>query len=778
MERIVLWHRVVPAAREEDDRPADVRQWTRRVVTGMRAAGGDVLGNLGSTVAASFDLPDLSDAMDLALELLDEAQAREPPLRIALGAALGELDAPAGPAAEPSGWLGAAIDRAQLLANRARVGELVLDPAARDAASSLYLFGRQVGTRATALRGQAVDRSQPRREACRRFVRHLRPAPVPPTAEEQLAPMRELAHSGAADRVVLRGPPGAGAKAWIAALEREVVPPLVLRVSGVPAALEPLGSLRRALCRRWGAPDRVGAAVDSMGIPRKSCEQITRLAAGEPLPRAEAVDALRELLAGVALGGERPWIVLDPVSNIDPATFEVIGEAIAGDGSPATLLVARLGLEAQVPEALTRDRPPREFVLPALRGPDARAIAEVVLGDEPGSEVARRVAVLGGETPLGVEEAARTLVASGDLVYVGERFVWRVGPRSGVRAIPTEALVDERVAALEQAPHQLLEAACVMPLGTDPAAVVQVARADGLSERACQSALESLRLESFLTEGPGIHPTSETLRQVVLQSMPPARNAELHRFVAEALRDQPHGAFASATIGYCLAEGGQSREGARALIEAARAAVDAGFARSAIRVAAAAVQFDPSAETRVAASAVSRSMSSRPPPAIRGGGEEGSTAAAVVALQEEDALPDLVQRTVRSMLERDFDAAERFIDMAIAEGCDRPAADRLRAIAHLARGDHPAAMQALARTHEGEEGDRRRATRAALTRALVLMHGGEPASAVRPSLRALGFARALRDPRGEAAALHILAACYRTLGRPQDAEAIEDASPA
>lgn len=784
MERIVVWHRVLSSTRDEEDHPAPLAGWIGHVTGRMREAGGELVAVLGSSVVASFDLPDLPEAVDLALELLDEAERAEPSRRVVIGAALGEI-APVSQSGQGTpGWSGLALDHAQLLANRARAGELVLDPDARDAASSLYLFGRQVGTGAASLRGQAIDRGQPRREACRRFIRHLRPAPVAPLTEELLAPMRPLAHRDGVHRVLLRGPTGAGAASWMEALEREVEPPLVLRVAGVPAGLEPLGSLRRALCRRWGSPARVAASVDAMGIPKHSTDRLMRLATGEAVGRPDAVTALAELLRGVALGGDRPWIVLDPVTGIDPATIEVVGQVLGGSDAPAALLIARLGLEAQLPEVLVRGGEVTELVVPAMRSADARSVAEVVLGEEPGSEVARRVAVLGGDTPLGVEEAARTLVASGDLVRADDRFVWRVGPRSGVRAIPTEALIDERLSALEEEPHRVLEVTCVTPIGTDPQVVRRVVLADGLSPGACDASIERLRLEAFLGSDPSeLRPTSETLRQVVIQSMPPARNAELHRFVAEALAAEPHGAFASGTIGYCLAEGGQVGEGARALLEAARAALDAGFARSAVRLAAAAVQFDPSQETRVAAAAVSRSISSRPPPpgSVRPPPGAGRSVVAEIAGAEEDTegtLHDLVQRTVRAMIGRDFDAAERFIDMAIAEGCDRPAADRLRAIAHLARGDHAAAMQALARTHEGEGTDRRRAARAALTRALVLMHAGEPAEAVRAGLRALSTARSLRDPRGEAAALHILSACYRTLDRPEDADAIEDASPA
>jgi tetratricopeptide (TPR) repeat protein len=781
MERLVLWHRVLPPAREEDDQPAAVAAWSRGVAERMHAAGGQVLGTLGSAVAAAFDLPDVADGIDLVLRLLDEAEALASPaggLPVAVGGALGDIELVHDARGERIGFSGAVLDRAQMLANRAKAGELVLDAGARDASSSLYLFGRQVGSGAGSLRGQAIDRQQPRREACRSLVRHLRPAPPAPLTEEVLAPVRALLEAPGVRRVVLRGPPGAGAGAWLAALEREVEPPLVLRLAGVPAALEPLGSLRRALCRCWRSPSAVAAAVEAMGIAKADCETLTRLAAGDAVRRTEAVGALQELLSGVAIGGDTPWIVLDPVSGIDPGTLEVLSAVLDAPGAVA-LLVARLALDGQMPEALARPQSV-EVVLPAMRSADARRVAEVVLGDEPGSEVALRVAVLGGDTVLGVEEAARTLVASGDLVYQGHRFEWRVGPRAGVRAIPTEALIDERLGGLAHDAHRVLEAACMAPVGAGQEIIEHVARADGLSSNACRESMERLRLEAFLGERGHPTPTSETLRQVVLQSMPPSRSAELQRFLATALRRESQGRFASGTVGYCLAEGGQVAEGARALLEAAQAALEAGFTRSAVRLAAAAVQFDPSQDTRASASAISRSLSRRvsaPPQSARSAAmdQAGANGGSAPELPEARALGD---RMVRAIIQRDFDSAERFIDMAIAEGCDRPAAERIRALALLARGDASAAMQALARSHGQEEDEPRRAARAAITRALVQMHGGDPGEAVRPALEALAWVRQLRDPRGEAAALHVLAACYRALGRGADAEAIEDASPA
>jgi tetratricopeptide (TPR) repeat protein len=135
----------------------------------------------------------------------------------------------------------------------------------------------------------------------------------------------------------------------------------------------------------------------------------------------------------------------------------------------------------------------------------------------------------------------------------------------------------------------------------------------------------------------------------------------------------------------------------------------------------------------------------------------------------------LVRQAVDAMMRRDLDAVERCVDIATAEGCDRAAASRMRALAHLARGDHAQAMQLLASVQDN--GDHRHRARAALTRALILLHAGDPAQAVRAGLGALSTSRRIKDPRGEAAAMHALSWCFRALGRAEDADRIEDASP-
>lgn len=726
----------------------------------MRAAGAVNVGNVGTSAAFAFDPADLLEAIELALDLAEES-SREG-LTAAFGIALGPLHEVA--TDEGTIYAGDALERAGALATSAGSGDVVLDSTARQLAVRAFLFSGEIDLPGAA-GGARIDRDRPHREACRLDVSRLRPAPVAPSIARELAPLRTLAGPGGPRCVVVRGAPGAGASAFLATLAEELSPPLVLRVRPVPAALEPLGSLRFALLSTFGSPD---AVRDVAG------EALFDVARGAAVPRATATAALRQLLGGAVrqlLGGPggRPWIVLDPGTAIDPATLDVLS-SIAADPAQDVLILVRLPPGSPVPPAL-EPRAPREITVPPLDEDDAHRVARGVFGVGAPSDVVAAVALLGGPTTLGIVEAARTLVSSGDVCWNGSEFAWRATSRPISAQVPIDSLIEERVAALEEIPLRVLEALCAMPEGAPAELLEAIARADGVTRDDLDRSVERLRREGFVETDDPPRTTSTSLRISVSRSIPPSRAAELHRFVAEVMTQSADAdaRFARATIGYHLGEGGQERAASKALIEAGNAAAASGFARAAVRLAAAAVQYDPSDATREAASMLTRATlqlprTERPPPP----GEE----------IEDDDDRDVVGEVLSALKARDWDAVERAMDVAIAEGRDRAAAGRVRALALLASGDPRGAMRALARARAVHGGDRRRAGRESLALALVLLQAGEPSRAVRAALAALANARALRDPRGEAAAMHALASCYRALGRAEDADAIDDASPA
>src|SRR5688572_8013313 len=132
IERLILWHRGLPARHDVGALDhARAAAWRRSVAARFSVAGGSVVAAVGTTVVAVFDPIEIVDVIEMALDLLQEAN-EEKAIEVVLGAAVGELSG------TEEGWIGAAIERAQLLANRAQSGELVLDPRARELAAAEF----------------------------------------------------------------------------------------------------------------------------------------------------------------------------------------------------------------------------------------------------------------------------------------------------------------------------------------------------------------------------------------------------------------------------------------------------------------------------------------------------------------------------------------------------------------------------------------------------------------------------------------------------------------
>lgn len=724
MERVVLWHRCFPPTRAELDSPEVVERWLEELALRAYTVGGSTLARAGGSIAIAFGAHDLEAAIDLALDVLDEVEdGALGGLPVAIGVGMGLVQE------TPEGPLGSAIDRAQLLANRARQGELVVDAATREIAEATFLFDRGVGTGAAAFRGTSVDRKVPRRASARLSVAYLKTPRIPDRLRQELGRIEELARTEESACVVLRAPSGAGATGYLAMLEDDLSPPLVLHVAGVPGALEPLGSLRFALKR---------ALEERADPPEALADVVAKLVDGEPPPRKELEATLVE---GFRTMG-RPWLFVDPIGLVDVETMRLL--ASIARATPVFVSV-RCAVEAPLPAPL-QGLEFESFVLPPLSSDDAKAVARTILGDEEEADIVRRVAVLGGDTIVGIEEAARTLVASGDLVHDGDAFRWRVKARTGARAIPIDALLQERLASLEELPMRMLETVCVCPQGTSASELSYVAEADGLDEGRQGEALGRLKSEALVDERN--EPSSEHLRQMVVISMPPARLAELHRFLADAIASQSAGALAWATVGFCQAEGGQPEDGAKALLEAADAALELQLEDGARRLAAAAVKIFPSADTRAAAARISRAAVSVDGPRPKG--------------------DRISLRAVHALMKGDVESVERALDMAVAEGRDLAATDRVRAMAFLARGDTASAMAAMARARNASEGNLKSRTRDALTLAWIFLQSGEVEHCVRAALDALAAARRTEDERGEAAALKTLASAYARVERSED----------
>jgi tetratricopeptide (TPR) repeat protein len=343
---------------------------------------------------------------------------------------------------------------------------------------------------------------------------------------------------------------------------------------------------------------------------------------------------------------------------------------------------------------------------------------------------------------------------------------------------------------------RMLEMTCVAPPGFPPDVVHAAAGLDGLDAESREHSVARLRREALLAarergvratptgEEDELRPSSEAVRAVVLRSMPPARLAELHRFLADATRAHASrsGALVRASIGHLRCEGGDTEAGSRELLEGATVAAHAGYDRSAVRIAASAVQYHPTAETRVAANRVTHALGARAPMPVARPSRPPPPRPRMATVVDARAIPDpsagVGEEAIHALLAKDFERVDRCIELAIAEGRSLAAADRLRAMALLVRGDRMGAREACQRAREQSGEDPQQLARMAVLESWLRLGDGDLDEALRSALSALSIARRLRDPVGETAAMRTLALCYQILGRERDAKAIADAAPA
>ncbi|MGB5545066.1 MAG: hypothetical protein WBM74_00720, partial [Polyangiales bacterium] len=509
MERFVLWHRILPPAFEEEETTAAAGQWARYVTNEVRNSGGEVMSSLAGTVVANFGLHELKSAINLALRLLAEAESQPVPaggIPIAFGIATGAIQRSKG----EGGALrnsGSAIDRAQLLANQAQAGEVVLDVESREAASRTYLFGRSVSTSSFALQGEAIDRSRPLLERCRQAVGLLKPPPVPASIRHALEPIKKAAAGSKTSTFYLKGALGIGARDGIFALRDELRPPAFLEIGAVPGGLEPLGGLRLALLMAWRTlePARQTLKQVEPGV----AQAIKAVACANPPRREATIHALKVLLTTLRSEHGLPWIYVDRLSAIDPATLWVLGAALSDD-SVAALLCIRT-TESTVPAGLRSLEGSTRIELPALDPSEALLVAAGILGTNANMEIAKQLVITGGTTVLGIAEAARTMVATGDLIRDDQGFVWREEAAERRQYLGPRALLEERFATLDTSSMRYLEVACTALPASSGKVIDAAVGLDGIAERTRRRCLEALINDGLVTtQG---KPSSELLRR-------------------------------------------------------------------------------------------------------------------------------------------------------------------------------------------------------------------------------------------------------------------------
>ena len=765
MERFVLWHRILPPAFEEEETTAAAGQWARYVTNEVRAAGGDVVSSLAGTVVSSFALHELRNAINLALRLLAEAERQPVPaggLPIAFGIASGDVQRAQNGSGQPTNT-GSAIDRAQLLANQARAGEVVLDVESREAASRTYLFGRSVSTTSFSLRGEAIDRTRPLLEECRQAVSRLHPAPVPASVRHAFEPVKKAAAGSRSVAFYLDGRLGVGARAAMLALRDELVPPAFLEIGAVPGGLEPLGGLRLALLKAWRSLAPMRRSLKR--VDPQVADALKAVACATPPARDDTVHALKVTLRALRTERGLPWIYVDRMTAVDPGTLSVLAAALE-DNTVAALICIRT-VDSRMPAALKGVRPAQQIVVSPLDPNEALVVATAILGPETSIDIARQVVIAGGTTLLGLTEAARTMVATGDLVHDGEAFVCRGDDQEQTQYLGPRALLEERFGTLDSASMRYLEIACAALPASSPQVIDAAVALDGVPEQTRRRALDALIRDGLLT--PFAKPDSELLRRAIVQRMPPARRTEVYRFVAQALHEAEPlvGPAMAATVGAYLCEGGDLERGTHAILEAGSLAADHGYTAAAVRLAAAAVQYQPSTGTRSAASEISRvvQLPSGPPDQ-----DDDGDRPTVPALDVESAgTPESVVRALRA---QDHEAFDALIDASIAAGAGLVGTHCLQVVSFVVRGDLRAAKRALDLARRSPHPRPGSKVRIGIASACLQLAQGHPRDAMLDALEALADARTHEDGLGEVAALKMISTSCLAAGLASDAARI------
>lgn len=783
MERLIVWHRWFPPAESSAEAVAQAALWRINSRDRLAREGAETLLELGGSAVFALEPRQINRCVEACLALIQEF---EPDTHdsgsVSFALTTGSLER------SHQGTLqGDALDRAQALANMAEPFEIVLDAGVQANASALFLLGRKVdGDKG--VRGDAIDRVHPRRADCSRALLHLARPKLSGLAQNQFNAFRQIAVTPGRHRVLLMGPYGAGATAWLRHIAEEMDPATWLDVRAVSSALAPLSGLMYALRR---LPEGKGLERILSGTEEANVQSLAALKAvreGQAVSRRDTIMALRQYLGRAQELSHRPILItVNPAPLIDPATVGVMAE-VTRDGGPDGLVVLRLPLDAKAPEAFARGGNLAEIRIPGLTQADARGLALSMLGKSGSSDIARRAAAMGGPTPLGVAEAVRVLVASGDVVYAAPDFQWRRGPAGRLSSHTVESFLEERIEQLPADTCKILEILAVVPDPAESAVVGEVADTEGLRDSVREDAIEELVSLSLLERGRLGLALSPIVRAVTVQRIDAERQMTLHRGVARALelRIPTTDAFSRATLAYHMARGGRPKEAVEIMLDVAALSGQLGFLRSGVRLAAAAVEFDPTRATRTRAAQLAESLSERatrkPRTGPVGASEAGdkTLSTEVDTSDERHAVPDsttlsshALHHAVEAILSRDFDAVERSLELVIAAGRDGPSVDRLRAMTALVKGDKRTALRLLDRARHREEGE---TPRTAIATSLVLIESGELGAAVRETLRALALARTSQDVPGERAAIATMAACYRKLGREGDAFALETGS--
>jgi len=784
-QRLVVCFR----APERFSEPAEYLAMVRALLERATTHGGR-LAAWGATVTAfDFDSDAIDDVIELSLTVVKEAASG---LEHAVGVSEGVLVrlADEGPL-EAVAW-GEPLVRATVLARAAHPGEILIDPLVSAAKrGDLQTHGSRVGVHGKdRLRGLVLDPKHPYRTRLGTSAKTLgRPELV---GGLDLSPLD--VRGGMLG--IVRAPRGHGGTRVLEELEQRLEPARVLSLSPHPFG-EPLGALRRALLRGV----TLGHAPQHLG--GQAGEGLDALLAGEGLDPDSSAELLATWLTPDSVSDPRGVALLDDASEIDADTLEVIARAAASAGEPFRV-IARLGASEPIPKALAALPVGGEVNVAALSADDAAALARACTHGDLDAENAARWALRGGRLPLGIVETIRESIDAGEIAWEDGHVVVRPRASFGEAAGTPKHWVKRRLAQQEGDERLVLEAVAILGGHVESAELTGVLRGKHGASFDSGAVLAVLEAAGWLSRRkPDVFalPTA-THRDAVLSTLSDSEFQSWHRAVSEwfSSRDRPLSAAAATVHAILSGDSERALELSRRAAAATRAmgletTADA-FERfgaegdvaalagrylftSQLEMARAVPSVWPDARSSFppASSAVRESPtpSRRPVPPPKPAWSKRPPAGGSIAPTSKAAPPGASEppsAAVEALRKGDLEAVERMAAQMRVGEAKTGLAERLQAMAKLARGE---TGDAIRRLREAADESRRTGSRdrcrAALALAVALGAAGRSEEALLEVLDGLARARELKDPRGEQACLKFLSRLAATAGHHDVAEA-------
>lgn len=738
-------------------------------ILGERAAAlGGRLSSWGATVYGyEFDPDALEDVIDLVLSVAQGSSSL-----VSVGISEGTLEsAREGGGKRALKW-GVPLVHATALARAARPGEVLVDPTLRAVRrGELLTTGSRVGVYGRLrLRGLLLDLRYPWCNVLAEKARSLvRPEHVGHGLDQVPIEPGSVA--------VLRGKRGTGGSRLLDEIEQRNAPAPVLRI--MPHSFgEPLGGLRRAVRAAPALQDRARAHSEHFA------QSLEAFVSGEGLDPDSCAELIVELLSPKPEDDEIGLATVDDAAEVDADTLEVLARAL--ELRPDLLrIVVRLGESDPVPKPLaTAPRGP-ELVLEPLPVEHAAEVAQASLRGELDDKSATRWGNRGGRIPLGVVEAVRDALETGEIVWENGRASARLRSSGTGDAHAPKHWVLRRLERLDESARRVLEALSVLGGQAEEGDLRAVLRKrdDLFIDPTASLAVLEARAFVLRSEPDFLTVPSATHRDAILSTLAESDFRAWHAAAcaASAESDRPLAASTATVHAVLAGDLTRAKELARRTAAATRAigleATEAAFAAFAssgdlealtsrnlfsaqLDLARAAVA--PPSEPQAAASDAETELEDADI-------EMTEPAASTKASAE---LTDEPSEAVQALRKGDVDAVERMAEKVRLSDKGSPLAERLSAMANLARGETGDAIRRLRQAaEEARQIGSRERCRTSLALGVALAASGRYEEALLEALDALARARETEDTKGEHACLLFLAQLSATAGHPAEAAA-------